>query len=188
VGTLIENFNICIAWLRLHKRFFFQQTLQFLLLIDVRKGEPNTLKSSLLNWRSHKRTKIILMRRYFLEQDRLIVFHLPRAMCAPSGGARLTRSGTRALWLAGHHKSSWRRRATLQCWACRRWGCRQLRNPHPGNASSRPPRARGDSHVYSLASNWTIRCENTKEVFQIIWGGRVKIQFKNYANFSKEKS
>lgn len=83
----------------------------------------------------------------------------------------ITGSGPRGPWLAGRRRSSWRRLATLPCWACRRWGCRQLRIPRPANVSSQSPRAGGDTQTHTSASNLMIRDENTdEEAFSKIFG------------------
>lgn len=61
-------------------------------------------------------------------------------------GPNVTAPDSRGPWLAGRRMSSWRPRATSQCWACRRWGCPQLRIPHPGSASSQSPRVGEDGN------------------------------------------
>lgn len=152
-----------VAWLLLNKRIFFftSNQLPFLLLIDDRKGVPKTfyLGDHLCSIESQS-DKEDLNAEIFLGEN---VDSLPStSMCPLSGGvcgsgSYLTGSQTRGPWLAEHRKSSWRRLATSQCWACRRWGCQQLRIPHPGSVSSQPPRIEGDAVTYMYThTHWLL--------------------------------
>lgn len=146
-GRSFRIYSICIAWLLLYSIVVLVlQHISVSLIYRCWEGFDINLSSwrlPLFNYLNENFTKIIFAADNLLPK-RCLILYLPHFPCAFSGDlcwehSCFTGSWTRGPWLAGHRKSSWRLLATSQCWVCRRWGCRQLHIPHPGNVSSQSP-------------------------------------------------
>lgn len=88
----------------------------------------------------------------------------PQVLQAGSESSFIAGSGPRGPWPAGHRTSSSRRLATWRCWACRRWGCPQLRIPRPANVSSRPPGGRDHRWLRGFSGPQPHLCSSSRSL------------------------